>query len=493
MTSPTLDKLDDSKEQPLESVVAVQNRDDEEDVVDESYLSSSKWVRIFRGTYFQMAMLGGLSFSGPAMSDAIDGLGGGGLATPYTANAANAASYALSCAMTLFGGPLINKIGIRWSCIVAALWFPITGASYYVNSKYGTQWFVIFCGAIGGIFSGFLYVAESTAMLSYPRPNERGKFIGIWVSMRNSGQVLGGAISLGVNVKTAGTGAVAITTYCIFIALECLGMPCAFLLSPSSRVRRPDGVPVPLSPPQSWKEETLDLLRHIKHKRTILMAIPAFYSFFYGGVYTTYLSLHFSVRARALSSFITPVGSILLCMGYGYVIDNKLMSQRKRAWMGFAFWAIPQLAVFVWTAILYKQFQTNNLVGIDYSTDTANWFRCFIPYYIIQTTGYATQLYMYWLLGCFSSDVKSSARTGGLFRCFETAGQAISHGINSRTSDKRIPLYVNIAVFAIMVPTLSWLIQMVPDVPANVDDVVEEEAKAVSEVQGALAHDPRGF
>lgn len=35
-----------------------------------------------------------------------------------------------------------------------------------------------------------------------------------------------------------------------------------------------------------------------------LIFIPAFYSFFYGGTMGTYLSLHFSVRARALSSLI---------------------------------------------------------------------------------------------------------------------------------------------------------------------------------------------
>jgi hypothetical protein len=33
--------------------------------------------------------------------------------------------------------------------------------------------------------------------------------------------------------------------------------------------------------------------------------MTSFYSFFYGGTYSTYLSLHFSVRARALSSLIT--------------------------------------------------------------------------------------------------------------------------------------------------------------------------------------------
>ena len=38
--------------------------------------------------------------------------------------------------------------------------------------------------------------------------------------------------------------------------------------------------------------------------QTWLMFVPAFYSFFCGGVMGTYLSLHFSVRSRALSSFL---------------------------------------------------------------------------------------------------------------------------------------------------------------------------------------------
>lgn len=39
-------------------------------------------------------------------------------------------------------------------------------------------------------------------------------------------------------------------------------------------------------------------------QQTMLMVIPSFYSFFYGATMGTYLSLHFSVRARALSSLL---------------------------------------------------------------------------------------------------------------------------------------------------------------------------------------------
>jgi hypothetical protein len=41
------------------------------------------------------------------MDDAIGGLGGGGLSTPYLSNAANAAGYATSALVAFFGGPLI--------------------------------------------------------------------------------------------------------------------------------------------------------------------------------------------------------------------------------------------------------------------------------------------------------------------------------------------------------------------------------------------------
>jgi hypothetical protein len=78
------------------------------------------------------------------MSDAISNLGGGGLSSPYLANLASTLNYALSCAMTLFGGPLINKIGIKWSCLIGSIGFPLGGAGYYVRAKYKIDAFLLF-------------------------------------------------------------------------------------------------------------------------------------------------------------------------------------------------------------------------------------------------------------------------------------------------------------------------------------------------------------
>jgi hypothetical protein len=94
----------------------------------------------------------------------------------------------------------------------------------------------------------------------------------------------------------------------------------------------------------------------------------------------------------------------------------------------------------------------------------------YVPYLIIFVTGYWTQLCLYWILGTFSTDIGSSSRTGGLFRAFETAGQAVSYAINSTSrADPVIPFYVNFAILIITVPCMVLLIRMVPETPYSTD------------------------
>jgi hypothetical protein len=43
----------------------------------------------------------------------------------------------------MFGGPLVNKLGTKWALVIGACSFPIRGSSYYCNSKFGNQWYLI--------------------------------------------------------------------------------------------------------------------------------------------------------------------------------------------------------------------------------------------------------------------------------------------------------------------------------------------------------------
>lgn len=110
------------------------------------------------------------------------------------------------------------------------------------------------------------------------------------------------------------------------------------------------------------------------------------------------------------------------------------------------------------------------MLTLLFLSHTKQWAEAYLPYIFIFSTGYLCQLYLYWVLGTFSTDAKSSARSGGLFRAFETLGQTVSYAINSNDSaDPRHAYYINCAMLAIAIPSTVMLIRMVPEVPATND------------------------
>jgi hypothetical protein len=70
--------------------------------------------------------------------------------------------------MTFVGGPVVNKIGIKWACFIAAVTFPLSGAGYYVRAKFKVDWFLLFARALGGIGGG-----EWPSAYLQNRPNRR--------------------------------------------------------------------------------------------------------------------------------------------------------------------------------------------------------------------------------------------------------------------------------------------------------------------------------
>ncbi|WVW81539.1 hypothetical protein I302_103534 [Kwoniella bestiolae CBS 10118] len=470
MAVPEPAELEISKHLPPNDVPALNSWDEEEEV-DQAYLSASRSTKIFRGVLLQMVLFGTLSFVGPSLADAISGLGGGGLKDPDLANLAQALSSTMTCIVTLFGGPLINKIGIKTACIIASFAFFFTGSGYYVNLKHGIQVYLVIARVIVGGSNGFLYVAESTAMLSYPRMQDRGTYISIWSAMRNSGGIIGGAIILATNYKTSGAGAVSAATYLIFLGFEASGPIWSFLLSPTKRVRRPDGTRIPTSKEITWKAELKALALHFKHPRTWLMAIPSFYSFFFLGTYSTFLATHFSVRSRALASFLGPTGAVLTALLYGRFLDSRRFSQKTKIWGGMAMVLIPQLASFIWVGIEWNKYPGK--VALDYDLSRSTWAAAYLGQLLMHCSGFCFQVYLYWILATFSNDLKAASRIGGTFRAFECAGQATSFGLVSKYPRALKTFYFNASL---IVPALFFMVLLarsVPETPAEVDDMVK--------------------
>ncbi|KAH8883766.1 duf895 domain protein membrane protein [Thozetella sp. PMI_491] len=441
-------------------------------------IPANKWVRRYRSVVFQMVLLSFLAFSGPSMSNAINSLGGGGLATPWTANTATAVQYSTSVLIAMFGGPIISLTGIPIACMIGAVGFPLSGSGFYVNSKYGVQWYLIFAKAIYGVTSAFLYVAESTAMISYPEEHRRGLYISIWVTMRTLGSILGGAITFGLNIAKNGAGGVSTNTYLVFLGLECLGVPAALLFTRTRKVIRSDGWDVPRLPRKSWKKECKLLLAHHMEKRTLLL-IPIYILTYFGdGVWGTYHSQHFSVRTRALGALIGHTLAAILNPFFGLLLDMKSVGPRRKGMIAFFVWVIPTLAMLIWVMINIRYFETHTGAAIDF-TETGTWLSRWIPWLIYITL-------VYWVLGQFASDVGTNARTGGVFRSWETVGQAISYGINSKASNQYIPFGLYFGIFIIATP-LFWVVLMQLPVQSRIPQIMDDDGHVIGQLGKAIA------
>ena len=104
-----------------------------------------------------------------------------------------------------------------------------------------------------------------------------------------------------------------------------------------------------------------------------------------------------------------------------------------------------------------------------------------MPYLIIFVTGYWTQLTLYWILGTYSKDVEVASRAGGVFRAFETSGQAVSYGLSSASHIKHvIPLYVNCSILALVIPSMILLISGMPKDSTSIVSI-EQPVRVVNE------------
>ncbi|KAL2293525.1 hypothetical protein FJTKL_05402 [Diaporthe vaccinii] len=165
--------------------------------------------------------------------------------------------------------------------------------------------------------------------------------IGIWTAFRDFGPLIGGAISLSLNVKDANAGAVSYNIYLALIGLQCVGLPAALLLSSEAKVRRPDGSRPSFGRDASSgvKDELLRLAKAFKLRHILLLA-PMYIVGLWGQTYQyNYLAAHFSVRSRALASLLSAVAALSADVALAFVADLKLFgkTQRQRAitmWTG---------------------------------------------------------------------------------------------------------------------------------------------------------------
>ncbi|KAL0264776.1 hypothetical protein SLS55_000728 [Diplodia seriata] len=472
-----------SKEQEVETTAAAAPADEFQSKAPGTAASStaradisSPLKRFWRGTLLQCIITGLVSFCNPGIWNALNSLGAGGQQKPYLVNAANAITFGIMIFGCTLAGGLSNKIGLKWTVmklVLGTVGYPFYSASLYTNNRYGTEWFVLVGAVTCGLSASCLWASEAAIVLGYPEHRKRGRYVAIWLAIRNVGQLIGGAVNFGLNVRYATTGKVGSATYLVLIALQCCGLPLALALSPPHKVVRDDGTRVVILKQTNWRAEAKAIWRLVRAKRVLLL-IPVFIFGQWSTPYeSNYLAAYFTVRSRALGSFLTACSGITGNLVTGHLLDHLPFSRRDRARIVWCWLAFLFTGLFIW--------QTTNQVTYDRTTPSLDWSlpgfgRGFASHIIWQYAIESLQTYLYWTMGTLNDGVGTLARTTGLLRSFESVGSTFAY---TTSATKWRYLYTLIFAFAAWVfsmPFTTYAAWLVPDQASNmeVEGAVEE-------------------
>ncbi|KAK1997675.1 major facilitator superfamily transporter [Colletotrichum falcatum] len=392
-------------------------------------------VRWNRSTFYNMTILGLCNLAAPGIWGAMNSLGAGGAASPRVVNAANALTFCLMVVSCYFSSAIVHYIGIKDSAAIA---------------------------------------------IAYPEPWNRGKALGYWLTYRLCGQILGGAINLGLNAGNDQAGKVSYTVFIVFIAIQAAGPLVGLFLNKPDQVERQDGQRVSLAILGNPWHEIKATTRNLLTPKFLLIFLWIGQAVFAEAVFFTYLATWFSVRSRALGSFLSGIVAVISGNLLGHWLDRAKVSLRTRTRSTFWALVVTQGAWWLWATILATRFRETR--------PTHDWaspgFGAAFAVYIFLTIGFQLNyLFLYFIVTNLAKGEEEVIRYAALLRGVESAWQAVSYGLTSLTIFGEVGgIYFNFALWAVAIGP-AWLVlrHFGSGLKAQVEEVREGDAVATSE------------
>ncbi|TPX17534.1 uncharacterized protein E0L32_003177 [Thyridium curvatum] len=412
-------------------------------------------VKWYRSTFFNITILGLCNLSAPGIWVAMNSLGAGGAQTPGLVNTANALTFCLMVVSCYFSSAMVRYIGIKGALIFGTIGYAPYAAGLYTNNRFGNEWLVLLGAALCGISAGVFWMAEAAIAIAYPEPWNRGKALGYWLTYRLSGQIIGGAINLGLNADRNEAGKVSYTVFQIFIALQAAGPFVAFLLNRPHKVQRKDGKKVNLSIVNNPLFEIKATTRLFFTKKFLLLVLFIGQAVFAESVFFTYLALWFSVRARALGSFLGGIIAITCGNLLGHWLDRVQIPLKIRARYAFATIVTLQGGWWIWATILVTKFHRTRPT-YDWATPG---FGAAFAVLIFLTMGFQLNyMFLYFIIHNLAGDQAEVIRYSALLRGTESAWQALSYGLCAISIIGEVGgVYINFGLWAAAIGP-AWLV-----------------------------------
>jgi MFS family permease len=455
----------------------------------------------YNSPWTQVVILGFATFCSVGMFSAVSNLGAGGTQDTQLSDTANGVLYGCFAIMGFFAGSVNNILGPRLTFSLGTTGYSLYIGSLWAFQEHGTRWFLILAGAILGITAALLWSAQGAMMMSYPLEKDKGRSFAIFWSLFQLGTLVGAAIALGIEANSD-LPAVSTSVYVAFMVIMLTAIVTSWLLLPPHLVVRGDGSVPKIEDAISAKQEFKELIQLAKDWRMIAL-FPMFFSsnyfYAYQGAITAAL---FNGRTRALVAVLTGVGSIVGSILIGLITDRLPMGRRNRALAGCAF--VLFLNCLIWASGLGFQVQFSRettepgsiLKGVAIPWDwtagvAAGPIVLLMAYYIADA---AYQGLAYYTMSTMSNDPFKLARMAGYYKGVQSAGAAISFGMDAVKTSFLGEILISWLLLLISLPLCAWVLWYTRETnydieeTVKVDDVSEEKIAGIALPEGHHAH-----
>ncbi|TWU71703.1 hypothetical protein ED733_003093 [Metarhizium rileyi] len=443
----------------------------------------------YNSPWTQVSIVGFVAFCSVGMFSAISNLGAGGMQDVQLSDIANSVLYGTFFLGGFFGGSINNILGPRLTMSIGTTGYALYLGSLWCFQLNGTRWFLILAGGILGVSAALFWAAQGAIMMSYPLEKDKGRAFTIFWSLFQTGTLIGAAIALGIEFTSTLPG-VSNGVYIAFMIIMLTAIATSWLVLPPQAVVRGDGTIVRIAASLTPRQEFIEFLRMFKDWRMIAL-FPMFFSsnyfYAYQGAITAFL---FNGRTRALVALLTGLGSIIGSIIIGIVTDNLPFNRRKRALWSCAF--VTFLICLVWAAgVAFQTRFARDQKSVDGEPLPWDWtvgvaagpIVLLFGYYVVDA---AYQGLAYYTMSSISNDPFKLARMAGYYKGIQSAGAAVSFGMDAVLTPYLGEVLVSWLLTLISLPLCALVLYQVPDSNyeiegvSHIEDVDVKDAKGIS-------------
>ncbi|KAF9971903.1 hypothetical protein BGZ65_010134 [Modicella reniformis] len=409
----------------------------------------------------QVIAVGFICFCCPGMFNALNSLGGGGQLDSKVGQNANVALYTI---FGLLSGAIHNKLGPKWTIFIGCSTYVLYAGSLLAYNHTRVGAFTIAAGGLLGVGAGMLWTAQGAIMMAYPRENDKGKFIGYFWAIFNSGAVLGSVIAFAINFNVTKSASLGDSTYIVFIVLMVVGTFIALSLASPSSVTHSNGDKIKIQAFPSWKGEIIAVMKLFLDWRMVVL-IPMFLSsnWFYSYQFSTVNGFFFSTRTQSLNNIFYWFSQIGGSWTFARVLDYQGVNRRTRSFWGLGIVTACFVATWIGGIFFQKPFTITDLKPNHDFSEGASYVGPLFLYVFYGLNDAAWQTYCYWLMGALSNDVTVLSRYAGFYKCIQSSGAAIAWRINAVGTPFMTELIICFALLVASLPGAIFLSSRIKD------------------------------